>query len=325
MAGEVPSTPPAANQPAPPEDVYDIGVADEPNEAPSGAAAVGQPAAEVTPPPRDEAGRFVKHPKYLVRQAKKLGLTEDEIGDMDTDSLGEAVGQAMHWALEDRVQARQERPQESIPSTERREPDGIDWGTDEAGSPMKEQDYAPAVASLVKSHHSLAKTVKELQAVVQQLQGAEGSRQADSAYDRLDRVFSGLTDLHHAIGSGTRHELDTDGPEVARRQAVIDQARRMAGGDKATWPQLLAKVPAAARALFGTQRVGAADRNGEPPQPESNNEEVERWNGAATARPTHRVSPPPGKGRQAAVKKVAQLMRERGQLGEEISDEDFPG
>lgn len=326
MAGVTitPAVTPAAPAPAPAAslaDAYDIGSEDIIDQEPATSVAPSVPGESESPsarpvPPKDPVtGQFVKksHPKWLERQARDLGISDDEMGEMETDVLGEAVTATMRFAQEDK-RARATEPREPVPPSE----PGIDWGKDDSGRAMTEEDYAPAVASAVKSNHSLEKRVKQLEGIVQSLLQNEGRRAADSHFDKIDTAFMGLKDMTGIIGTGSRHDLERGSPEMKRRMAILREAQDLAGKD-ATEAAILRKLPEAAKSLFGTAATPAPAASTPPVA------EIERWNNGATARPTHRDGAPEPKGRKAAEKAVAQILRERQGGGDEVQDEDFPG
>lgn len=308
-------------------DAYDIGQEDIIDQEPATSVApvasvLGEsesPPARPVPPKDPVTGQFVKktHPKWLERQARHLGISDEEIGEMETDSLGEAVTATMRFADEDR-RARATDPQRPPEPTSTTEP-AIDWGKDVDGTPYTERDYQGPVADTAKRALALEKRVKELEGMVQSLLQNEGRRAQEQHYDRVDQVFADQPKFSSVIGTGPRHKLPKGGPALKRRAAVLAEAWRLAG-QNATEEQRLEKVPKVLEEMFGDLVAAQPEPTPAPVQAA----EVERWNNGATARPTHRAGAPEPKGRQAAVKAVQNILRERSQNGEEVQDEDFP-
>lgn len=333
MAGTPTPTATKADQPSL-ADVYDIGEPDLDAALPAEPvppsepkpAAPAEPAAQPAEQARRADGTFGhKHPRYLLHQAKDLGMDPAEVAALSTDELGEAVAAQAAWAVgrarQDTLRNSIDQPRQAPEPLVRREPESaaeeIDWGQDESGRKLSDRDYLPPIAGAIRTTRALEKRIAELEKRLGDLGEREVRREANSHFDRVDQTFAKLNDLEAVLGKGGRHDLERESPEMQRRMAVLESAKRLAG-ENATLEQQLAKVPQAARLLFGDRPAAA------PEKPDR--AAVERWNEAATARPTHRegaLELP--KGKAAAVKAVAQALRDRnGTGGSVVTEEDFP-
>ena len=181
---------------------------------------------------------------------------------------------------------------------------------------------------------SIANALKKLADEVQELRGLKGKlgtieqreqqREFNSFQERCDNAFA----KHEAVlGKGSFGELNPQGPELLRRQAVLDTAQR----DNPRIP-FEKRIERAVEALFGKQPVATSSpvAPAAPAAPTTSagpteadliqrgpdgritgRITVEQWNAAATQRPSHRASPvlPPGK--EKAVAFVREEMAKR--------------
>lgn len=275
------------------------------------------PAAPPSTPASVAATDAPKHPASLVKRARKLGFDDDDLADLSTDDLRDAVSdRAAARAAEDaavRVLNAAGKPID--PVTKRflpadAQPDAAPKADEfSLGMTRDELEAAGVIGDL---HPVLQKLLAPLAAEIRALKADNAkivehvqSRARAEQFDALDREF---VKHPHLYGEGSRHDLDPDSPLSRKRLAVIREMEEMATrGEKLPFAKAFAKAHAA---LFGD--VAPPAPKPEPaaaPKPEANGTPVNRIgdkfkNGHALT-PTDRVPPPAPKGRARAEAAVA--------------------
>ncbi len=274
-------------------------------------------------PPRDpETGKFVKpepkppaHPAYLVDAARDFGFSEDDIQEMPTDALGRAVNRVRKSQETNRTQMAAERAivdpqrQPSVPSTGGEAGGGVKTPeADDLG--IKEEDYDPEVVKIFRRFHNEIKELRQrLGGVVTHLEQKDNETRTEWA----DRLFAEHGD-DSILGKGTRRVLGEESAELARRNAVVAEAKRIAG-PRASADEVIRRIPDALKSL----RWSRAEAAPSPPAKEPPEQEglEERWNRGGLARPTQRSGAKEPKGEELAKRNVARKLKDAGGVDSE--------
>jgi hypothetical protein len=296
------------------------------------------PAAAPAAPPEPSAPAKPQHSKRVLRMAEQFGIPQAEIDATEPEALDEALVLLQRQMLDDRqrliaqpgrVQTNEPAPTETPPATPAK-PAGFDLGM----TPEEEADLHPGIARMFKTLAAKITELESLKGTVGTIQQREQRREHESFQQRCDAAFA----KHEAIlGKGSYAELNPNGPELRRRQAVLDTAQR----DNPKLP-FEARVQRAVEALFGAQPVASPAPAAPVQQPTS--EQLltrdaqgritgrispEQWNAAATARPSHRETPAKPPGKERATEFVAEQLKTRDFFAQEgpngapaVSDEE---
>ncbi len=311
---EVAQAPPAAD--SPPGDTPPLNAAGRPYDPATGRLlpleqpAVGAERPADSPPEVPPAPHLAP---YLVRMAEDFGIPTDGMTD---ESLAAAVRAVQRTVLQARSEndALQSHQQQPAPASAAQAPPADDF--DLGLSPEESEQIHPDVAKILKK--ALARAVGPLQRRVEELSRREVTRATETNTERIDRAFAGLNDPR--LGTASRAELADDAPEVARRQAVVQQAARLAG-PKATVAQVCAQLKKARDLLYEPPAAPASK-----PAPKPKGVSPEEWEQGGTARPTQRQGSPEPNGKSKAERSVGALLDEmRGaeNTPPEVTD-DFP-
>ena len=260
---------------------------------------------------RDDKGRFLPrkvetvaappppapkhtHSKLLVRQAAELGLSDDEVADTPTEELRDYIREQQYQRLAQR-QTTQGAPPEQPQVTE-----PIDLGLGELAN-----DLDPRVIGL------LTKLASE----VQSLKQYASSKTQEENTNRVERAFSKHSEF---LGSGTYDELERDGAEMARRNAVAALVR---GWEKQPG-SLETKIDKAVSLLRGGAPPKTAAKPAAPAAKPSNGNRLagftpEEWNAGTVAKPTSREGAAEEKGVKLAKKTFLKQMAELNSRNEE--------
>ncbi len=241
-----------------------------------------------------QTGRFVKAglSQYTVRQARSLGLTDDDLADMDPQEVHDHVAEARVNRGLERVFALQERSrQQTQPITQPTADPPFSLGVE------NEDDYDNGLVSALKKHlGGLVERVARLEAQAQDLPEfknyvREQARTANESFAR--RVERAFAKHKHIFGTGTIDKLDKDSPEFHFRMAAV-QAHRKAG---AGLDDLEGNIDEFVQNRFGRAKA----------EPASETDEVRQWQEGVLGRPTQRglAETPPG------VEKAVQGVREK--------------
>jgi hypothetical protein len=286
---------------------YDIGEDVAP--APPAPIEAETPPAETPPapktPPKDPAtGKFVKrpHPDRLLRTAAQIGISTEEIEEASTAELREMVRDA---TLEKLAQQRSKdiEAAKRPPSTPAPEPAApVDLGIDES-------QYDPGLISLIKKQ---AEEIRQMRAQMGHMGGHIKRQAEESIATRFDAAFDGMN-LEKDLGRGRPPE---DSPEMARRQAIVAEAIRLAGNQDPN--KVIGLLGDAANKLFKLKPAKAA------PKPANGATRIspEEWAASGMARPTHREGAPELPGKTKAVQKVTEYLRDNAATQETGDDLD---
>ncbi len=253
-----------------------------------------------------------KHSSRVLRMASDFGIPQAEIDGTEPEALETALDVMTRQML-------QERQVFQKTLTERATPEqsaapvapapsaatGFDLGL----SKEDEEAFDPRFLSVIKK---MGEEITNLKGQLSGIGQREQVRERESFQQRCDTAFSKYESI---LGKGSYSELNPAGPELRRRQAVLDTAAR----DQSKVP-FERKIAAAVEALFGQQAAAVitppAGTPESPPAPPARDQKTgryttEQWNASATARPSHRETPglPPGKERATAA--LADEMKKR--------------
>lgn len=270
---------------------------------------------------RNPDGTFKKaeHPRYLTRQARDLGFSDEELAELSTDQLGEAVYAANRTIQQTNLFNAQTRAKENHPGgqpqqvsvPDREEPQGESYFKMD---PAIEAEFEPKFIGPIKSAFAaMQKELKELREQVGGVVRNEQVRETRSGIERLDACFQGDPDL---FGKGTGARLQKLNPALfQKRLAVIAVMKSLDGGS------VEERYQEAKEIIYGSQTAKPVE-----PEPQPAATVKQNWANAALARPTHRAgaSEPPGKAK--ATKAVAAVLRElNGAMeGQDATVDDFP-
>lgn len=196
-----------------------------------------------------------KHSPYFLAVAKQFGLTDEEISGTPPAVLEK-------WAA-DRTARQPETPKEKPPETEPE--DTIDWGEDDEGKPLTEEQarklFSKPVFNAIKNSHRVEKLEKENAKLRGEIDADRQERSKRAVLRQLNTVFATRPDLF-----GEKPGQAQEGTvEFDRYQLALQHIDRLLATKKATSPEQDAK---AAMALFGpapgkaTEPPGSVKRNG---------------------------------------------------------------
>ncbi len=291
---ELEGAPPESSEPTPPS-------------APEGPP--DSPPASSDSPPRNPDGTFAKrdkpkHSARVVRLAHEFGFSDATIDNLAPEALEDAV----YDLVKERLQAKADGSKESILAGDRAQPapakvqeaveqETIDWGKDDEGKPLSEDDHAPVVRSLAKDNAELKRQLKSLSARLAELEGREVARHNESLARRADRVFQKNADL---FGAGSVHELDRSSAEYDRRMAVLQAAERIQGGS------IEERLTKATERLFPGRQ--SAEKKAEPAVKQREKD----WEEGSLSKPTHRKGAAEPPSRSKAVRAVEDYLKQNG-------------
>jgi hypothetical protein len=322
---------------------YDIVEPSETPPVPAATPQVSTSPAAVTPSAGTGATQL---PAYLIRQAKELDFSDDEIADHTEKSLERAVSREFRRTKELATRTHVQTPAASNIGTDRVENDGppkVDWGTvkdevtGEERAATDDDVYGP-VASVVKR---LNEELHALKSQVKVLTERETVRERRQQASWLDQRFAARSDV---FGSQTVDEIDRTSPEFLRRQSVLSTVEFLGKQDrelgrKRTMEELF---DAAVSANFGgSARPAPADKiapkvgrdpstgkftSAPPPVTDDEAEELEARKKAfaegGIEKPTDRQPPRPAKGPDLARQTVARFLRAQDERNGDGHDED---
>jgi hypothetical protein len=263
-------------------------------------------------PPRDEAGRFVKpitpdqahtsHTAYLVRIAKNLGFSDEEIQGIPPETLGLAVAKVQETKQAERREASAERTQHEA-AAQSRQSSGIPPVPPQIDKfELPDEEYDDKLLGVLKRQD---KELKALRAELQQLRNVEINRQNETLTQKLDRLFAGQP--KERFGDGPGKKLDGKSPEMKRRMAVLREMETLGPGDIEDHFQKAVKT------IYGDSKPVEANPIKEL------EERQEQFRNGGVARPTHRNGAPEPKGVSKATSSVAEVLKEMGAASSEDS------
>ena len=268
----------------PPDDQYDL----EP--APS---APGSSAAVVTEQqpqrPRNPDGTFAplpKHPDRLVRMARDLGFSDEEIQTTPTADLRASVSEA---AIE-RLYTQQGRTVATAVEQSQAQPAAVPAAPEPEGLGISEDDYDEGLVGVLKRLYAKIETLEKAHA---EMAGHVQASVNQTVTQQIDAEFAKHPDF---FGKGNLGDLDPEGPDMARRNAVVAMAKTFKDG---TPPQRVAKAVSILYPNLASAPAKAPEKPAEKP-------EVKRWLEGGLAAPTQRT----GAGEPAGVEKAKQSIRQ---------------
>jgi hypothetical protein len=285
--------------------------------APEGEAESGTPP-RPTPPKDPETGRFVKAvesgeefperpapKKGIVRLAKRLGLSEEDIST--ADNLEELVAHLTEQRLAtDHLSdlGRQPASQSGEPGTSA---ETITSPADDLGLGEDQFDEA-----LVGAFKKLQTRIQQLEARQTRAEGFMAQTQAIKAHQQIDIAF----EKHEGLfGKGAGSEMDKDSPEFKRRVAVLREAESY---DKRL--PIAQRINKAVKTLYPSQPAEA-----EPAEPKQQRNGIP-WQEAGLAVPTSRAASPEKPSVRKAERSVAAWKQANSQqhgATQDEADEDF--
>jgi hypothetical protein len=288
------------------------------------------PAAEPVPQPAVALAAPLppKHSPRVLRMAADFGIPQPEIDATDPEVLEETLIHLNRQLLADRqrfITQPPTAPAAAAPAApaQAAAPEKFDLGI----PPEVMDSLDPSISGALKKLADEVQELRGLKGKLGTIEQREQQREFNSFQERCDSAFA----KHEAIlGKGSFGELNQQGPELRRRQAVLDTAQR----DNPRIP-FEKRIERAVEALFGKQPVATSSpvAPAAPAAPAGPTEAdliqrgpdgritgritVEQWNAAATVRPSHRASPvlPPGKER--ATQFVKEELAKRDYFGSE--------
>jgi hypothetical protein len=221
----------------------------------SAAAPTGTAPAVVHPAPSTPASVAAedksKHPAWLARKAKKLGVDDDELAELDTDGLRDRVSDLQAEAREEKIiravlnakgqpynpENGQLLPRDTPAGAPIASPGAATSATaqPQAGEPtvklaltaadLEAAGYDGALAGVLeKAVAPLLAKISEQDKTIRGLVGAERTRRTGDALNALDRQFT----KHPAVyGEGALDDLDPGSKEYRRRMTVIRELQAL--------------------------------------------------------------------------------------------------
>lgn len=262
-----------------------------------------------------------KHPAWLLRKAKKLGMDDDDLHELDTDELrAEVAERAAEERTVNTVKAvlnaagqpynpanGQLLPRNTPPGTPIASPGAAD--TSNAAAPGGEpsirlgvtaQDFENAgytvelAGLLEKAVAPLVAKIAEQDRTIQQLAGAERSRRTGEALSALDKEFVKHPNLY---GEGSINDLEPGSRELKKRMAVIRELQALPPAEQKGIRKDFARVhgelygdvaapaptPETAETNGHVNRIGEKFKGGTVVKPSDGNPPTKRPKGYAAA------------------------------------------
>lgn len=227
---------------------YELADENDPVETFAKTPVVETPPAKVAEPPNNQNDNSVpepaiKHPNWVVKQAQKLGVTQQEIDSTPTDELKDqllfAANQRERIEHDNPGRPRDENgrfvsapPEPSAPAPE---PEfslsslGIDPAWLNNPETPTEALLTGVLKPVVKQNNDLAKKIEKLQGEIAALYQAEQHRVMNKQFDELDTMFVSQDTI---FGKGNRKKMDQNSDEFSRRMAVINEMGRIKQADQ---------------------------------------------------------------------------------------------
>lgn len=268
----------------------EFGQVPEPTVIPTPAPDAAKPAAPSTPV-APEPAKLPSHPRSLVRRALEYGASQEQINAASLDELDSFVSDQDTFREN---AARAPKPDAKDPAQ-----DDIDWGLRSDGTPLKESDFEPGMAALIKRQH---REMKELRATV-------ATREVEHAAKTIDGAFANLD--NPVFGSGAAAEITKE--EFSARLRLL----RAAGIDLNNPPS----TPVIEKKLKAVMSELGISAKKESPKKEPENAYAEaangngritkeQWDEAGVAVPT-KGNGKPVKGQRAAMQAASEWLKKK--------------
>lgn len=286
---------------------------------PAGQTPAEEPA-RPTPPRDPETGRFVAptesppvpvHSRIMMRRARDLGLTDEDLREHTPEGLEELVFHLERNASQNAFARERERQavpawQEETGSVEpdRGEPPPAPLALDEDDF-YRPGEFDPRLTGVIRKLEGRIAKLEKLEQRLQAFEQRETIRENESGSRFLDRLFAGLAEQYpHLLSKKTVNQLAKGDPELQRRQMAIMATGCQSFRDPTFVPKL--------RAALAVMAGGAPPRRPEPPPEPEEGPTPEQWRNGAIARPTHRSPPPEPHGVERATRAVSEQLQEMG-------------
>lgn len=262
-----------------------------------------------------------KHPRALVRLAKDLGMSDEDISQTDPDTLGETVyhlnAQRSNWSRDNQTQryvgASEPTP---APAPAAPAPGGNITTSPDDGLGIDESQYDSALMGVLKSQ---SKRIRQLEQYLGQVAGHIQAQAMEEQYSQVDLGFHDLGDTYQKLfGQGRGRDMSQGDRNMDRRMAVVNSLR---ANPPKKQMSIRDAVKARATELFGDLLGSDSTR----PTPEVTPAVPEddfptQWRNGGLAKPTERSGSPEPRGVVRAARAVAAKLREKG-----ATLEDFEG
>ncbi len=284
----------------------------KPAATPPETPATAQPAAR----PRNPDGTFAtapaaaapsKHPAYRVKAATEMGLSADEIDSYSAEDLKEVIYLNTLRKVAQREERSGQPPQSPAPAASVEPEAEPNLGLDDKG-------FDEDLVRIIKEQN---KTIRELKSRVDEVQGFQRQRVAESIDEYADRVFTSLKDP--ALGEGGLAAVRQDEDALFARQMVFNRAKRLAGED-ATIQQVIAQIPAAHQKIKSRFAGGAAPAAPAAAPKAPDTAAAAAWAEGGLAPTTQRRVSELPKGDARSIAGIAQYLQDNDLTDEEAAD-----
>lgn len=283
----------------------------------------GEPVAEVNTQPQRNPG--------VAALARDFGLSNGEIEAATDVELSAYVRGCQRALMAENDTLRRQPPPQQQQRREVEEEDPVDWGTRADGTPMTREDWGGAASAHERQHRRLVEERTERKKLEQRYANIEQrvieQERRTSASD-IDALFASMpAKFKHLVGSGPMAALsEADPVQSVQREFRSDVVR--AAGDRND-PRFSVKLAAAVARLakYGQPVADNFDEESDDYDTIPQNRIAAHMNGRPTqedfinghaARPTSGKPRPMPKGKERAMRNVADLLAKKN-----ATDEDF--
>lgn len=323
------------------------GASDTPS---TGSAASGQPGWNASNIPSEAPAQpspdLSHHNPKAVRAARRLGLNDRQIAELDANELAEWIIDQQHDTqptappqpatsqpslFSENLQHENEtlrtldskqplhapgtsQNQDQDQENQNQDQQEIDWGQDDKGIPYTAADYPPHVRKAIEAGHhvqNILKRLGQIETALQQIHTAYIADQRKKTFQTLDRMFQKHPQI---FGKGTRDELYANPSAnqlfIRRRQRFVDAMKDAAGS---TLEQRFAEV---FQELYGSHvPASATGQTGSDitDADATDDDAIKSWNQQTLLKPSRTNAPAAsGTGREQAIQYLEQLRRQFG-------------
>lgn len=297
--------------PLPADKVVDDDYDDEFEESTPAPSTPETPAEETQPVVSEKP----KHSRFLILQARDLGISQEEIDDTPTKQLERVV-----YYLNKQQRQRPDEPKVEAKTAPVVEED-MDLGIDEA---VVEPSIVKAMKKLAKGQKDKDAKIAALEQELGTVKQNESRREAQTAAERIDAGFGDLGPEYESIfGKGRGNEMEASDRCLHRRRAVLQSLN----ADPPKTGTLRDNVRRRALELFGQPDAVQAETPEPEPKPAPSKKKgptQEEWNEAALARPTQRANSSEKYGVKRAEKAAHEFLKSKGVVtGPMSGDEEY--